>query len=186
MPAQTLKTAALLAGGMAALGVARRFGRRVPAKRSVAIFETIGSVPGAKKGERLMVGFPVEQTSDGSITEDMPRKQQGKVLRSGLREAAKWLKRSSKNDDGKRTANRTLGGNREAVCEFQLVKRPRKYKGKAVGITKRCYTLGGGPPITEEPESPAISPPYGPYYPAQDIPGHSIGPIDGYGEEDWY
>jgi hypothetical protein len=179
-----LKTAALIAGGMAALGAARRFGRRVPSDRSVAIFEMIGTVPGSKKGERLMVGFPVEQTSDEAIDDGMTRKQQVKALRSGLREAAKWLKRSTKEDDGRRTANKTLGGNREAVCEFQLVKRPRKYKGKAVGITKRCYVLGA--PITEAPQDPAISPPYGPYYPAQDIPGHSIGPVDGHENGDWY
>jgi hypothetical protein len=158
-----LKTAALLTGGIAALSAARRFGRRVPVNRSVAIFETIGSVPGAKKGERLMVGFPVEQTSDESIDDDMPKKQRGKILRSGVREAARWLKKSTKDDDGKRQANRTLGGNREAVCEFQLVKRPRKFKGKAVGITKRCYVLGGSSPqITAESEvmtPPAMSPP---------------------------
>jgi hypothetical protein len=88
---------------------------------------------GRGKNKRVFYGHPVAEI--GVIPGDESRKIQVKVLRSSSREATKWLK--------KRT-NKSLSGNRGAVCEFDLVKRVRGSKGKAVGVIRRCYVDTSG------------------------------------------
>jgi hypothetical protein len=163
-----LKTAALLAGGMAALGAARRFSRKVPQSNTVAIFETIGKVPG-KKGS--MIGYPVHATSEP--IEDSSGKAALKEVRKGVREADAWLAKSSKGEDGGRQAHRTLGGNRDAICEFVVVKRTRKGKGRSIGIVKRCFTRPGVSTEEETAVEPFVQPPAFPGVP----PGVDFDPM---------
>jgi hypothetical protein len=152
-----LKTAAaLLAGGVAALDAARRFSRRVPQENTVVIFETIGRVPGRKK-DKVFIGYPIHATE--SVIEDASTKQQTKEIRKGVREADKWLRSSSREEDGRRRQNKTLGGNRQAVCEFVVVKRTRNAKGKAIGVTKRCFTMDASTETTDVREDVRITEP---------------------------
>lgn len=167
-----LKTAAaLLAGGVAALDAARRFSRRVPRDNSVVVFETIGRVPG-KKRQKVFIGYPVHETEAVDVGESA--RAQNKQIRKGVREADKWLRGSSKEDGERRKKNKTLGGNREAVCEFVMVKRSRNAKGKAVGVTQRCFRANPTETVREEvtesvtmpmPPAPATQPPI-----PQDLP----------------
>jgi hypothetical protein len=120
-----LKTKLFLEG----LAAMKRFAESIPQKRSVSVMEVIGR--GKKKG--TFYGHPVAEI--GLIPDDEPKKIQVKVLRSNSREATKWLKKR---------ANKSLNGNRGAVCEFDLVKRVRGSKGKAVGVIRRCYVDTSG------------------------------------------
>jgi hypothetical protein len=174
-----LKTAALLAGAAVSLGAARRFSRRVPAQNQVAVFEEISRLKG-KKGSKLMIGYPVEQINEDPISSDLTKKQRMKLIRAAQRKAKEWLRKTS-TTDGKRRANRTLGGNRDAVCEFELVQRTRDAKGKAIGVTKRCFTLGSS--ITEtvtDTVREEVAPPSRPPIP-EVLPDF---PLFGYGEEE--
>jgi hypothetical protein len=164
------KAAALLAGGVAALDAARRFSRRVPRDNTVVVFETIGRVPG-KKGQKILIGYPVHATASLPAPDEASTRQLNKEIRKGAREADKWLRGSSK-EDGKRRANRTLGGNRDAVCEFVLVKRSRNAKGKAIGVTKRCFTR---PELVVEQETTETVVPSIPGLPPEFPPGVPVG-----------
>jgi hypothetical protein len=159
-----LKTAAaLLAGGVAALDAARRFSRSVPRDNTIVVFETIGRVPG-KKRQNVFIGYPVHGIESLDQPTDAPKSK--KDIRKGVRQADKWLRSSSKQDGERRKQNRTLGGNRQAVCEFVMVKRSRNAKGKSIGVTQRCFrsselvdrTVVASETVREEAVSPAQPP----------------------------
>lgn len=147
MKLKTHKTLNELSGGKAISGSMRsvdggprRFATSVPSERSVAVLEILGK---SIKGKKKLFGRPIKEI--GIIPSDGTRKIQVKVLRQNTREAAKWLKQR---EDGK--SNGSIGGDQDTICEFDLVKRPRGSKGKAIGVVKRCFIASEG--ASYEPE----------------------------------
>jgi len=141
MTLKTKRTLNELSGGKAIAGSMnsisggpKRFASSVPSERSVAILEILGK---SIKGKKKLFGRPIKEI--GIIPSDGPRKIQVKVLRQNAREAAKWLKQR---EDGKSNGN--ISGDQDTICEFDLVRRPRGAKGKAIGVVKRCFIASEG------------------------------------------
>ena len=107
----------------------RRFASRVPSPLAVAVFEELAKVK-KHRGATIMIGRPVHAVDTVQMPEGGDGRKVKKQIRRLAREADSWLGKDN---------NKGLGGNREAMCEFVLVKRSRKASGKVIGVVRRCF-----------------------------------------------